>query len=103
MGTGSVVGSACDAEVGSAMTAGAGSDVGTAVGAATGSDFEVGVADPPHPTSARKVSVPSKSGVSRHLVRFSPLDFPLLISISHSATPATLGVIALILPELLDA
>ena len=81
MGRGSVVESSRDAEVGSAMTGGAGAEVGTDVGAVTGSDFEVGVAEPLHPTSARMVNVPRRSGATRHRVRFLPLDFPLLISL----------------------
>ena len=83
MGRGSVVESSRDAEVGSAMTGGVGAEVGPAmtggVGAVTASDFEVRVAEPLHPASARIVNVPRKSGVTRHPVRHSPLDFPFLI------------------------
>ena len=86
------------AEVGSAMTGDVGAEVGTDVGAATGSDFEVGMADPLHPNSARIVIVPSKSGATRHPVRLSPLDFPLLISIPYAVMPAGLGVGALVPP-----
>ena len=82
----------------SAMTGAVGAEVGTDVGAATGSDIEVGVA-PLHPTTAKIAIAPTKSGVTRHRARYSPLAFPLLISIPHAAMPASLGVIALILPR----
>ncbi len=80
------------------MTGGVGANVGPDVGAATGSDFDVGVADPLHPTSARIVSINSKRGATRHRGRFSPMDIPLLISILYAAMPAELGVAALVPP-----
>ena len=100
MDTGSVVGSSCDAAVVSAMTAAGGTEVGTDVGAATGSDIEVGLADPLHPTTAKIAIAPTKSDATRHRVRYSPLDFSLLISIPHAVMPASLDALALILPKL---
>ena len=79
MGMGPIVESSRDAAVGSNMTTGVGAEVGTDAGAETGSDFEVGVADPLHPTSARIVRVPSKSEATGPEVLFSPVDFPLLM------------------------
>ena len=87
MGLGSIVESSCDADVGSVMTAGVSAEVGTKAGAETGSAFEVGVADPLHPTSARIVRIPSTSEDTGPEVRFSPVDFPLLISLPNAAMP----------------
>ena len=67
--TGWVVGSSCEAGVGSAITAAVGAEAGTDVGAAAGSDFEVVVTDPLHPTTARIVIAPTKSGGIRQRVR----------------------------------
>ena len=81
MDMGPIVESSCDADVGSVMTAGVGAEVDTELGAETGSDSDVGVADPPHPTSARIVSVPHKSEATGPEALFSAVDFPFLISL----------------------
>ena len=99
MDTGSVAGASRDAVVGSAMTTAVGAEVGADVGTATGSDFEVGVADPLHPTTVRMAIAPTKSGANRQRMRLSSLDFPLVILIQYAALPVRLGVAALVLPR----
>ena len=73
MGMVPTVGSSCDADEESVMTAGAGAEVGTGAGSASGSDIELGVADSLHPTSARIVRKPSKSEATEPEMLFSPL------------------------------